>query len=363
MPRPTRGSATPVGWNAQTYYPELDATRVDPFLPLYYVWTATLAPLQWGNGQAYTANNLTQYFQLNADDTDYTYATPSGVAPNFTAPNSVTYTGSAILSTRAAYSLATQIDAYLTQYPGDPAADELKAIRAAYLERNFVSQALDGFSLTQTLSTVVPQITVENLSSQTGGVRDRITSSIQAAAAPTSNVDDWYDQSFNSLAPVFAGLQASDNFGPLRAGFMEVNALEVVDVFGQRMNLTTKTLTTDGSLQPVVAMSLQPPSTDSANAGKVFLPPRLLMPLRLWFQFLAASDALGSDAALEPTGLKAREVLLTNSHAASTPIFGWLVPNHLEQSLFFYRRGPVRRSAVSLSAPAPSRTRPGPATR
>ena len=325
----------PVGWNAQSSFAELASGRVDPFLPLYFTWTVRLAPLQWGNGKSYTANNLTQYFNLDGDAVDYTYAVPGGVPPTFTAPNTVDYSGAVVLSSRAAYSLASQITAYLNQYPNDPAAAELTAVQAAYLARNFVSQALDGFSLGQTLSSVIPQIRVENLSKL--GPRDNITTSINAAAI-ASSTDDWYDQSFNNVEPVYGDPRAINNFGPLRAGFVEVRMLEVVDAFGQRMELTTAQTTSDGSLRPVVSLSLQPPPTDKVNAGKVFLPPRLLMPLRLRFRFLAAADlqdsATPSDGyAMGTAGLSLME---TNTHAASSPIFGWVVPNHLDQSLFFY---------------------------
>jgi hypothetical protein len=341
----------PVGWNAQSLFKGLAPGRVDPFLPLYFIWTVRLAPLLWGNGKSYTANNLTQYFSLDGDAVDYTYTVPGGVPPTFVAPNTVDYSGAVILSSRAAYSLASQITAYLNQYPNDLAAAELASVREAYLARNFVSQALDGFSLGQTLSSVIPQIRVENLSKL--GPRDNITTGINAAAI-ASSADDWYDQSFNNVEPVYGDPRAINNFGPLRAGFVEVRTLEVVDVFGQRMELTTAQMTTDGSLQPVVSLSLQPPPTDTVNAGKVFLPPRLLMPLRLWFRFLAAADLQESVAQSsgDVVGKARLSLMETNTHAASSPIFGWVVPNHLDQSLFFYDADGVAIGSFEVRAGA-----------
>ncbi|HBF35137.1 TPA: hypothetical protein DDW35_11310, partial [Candidatus Sumerlaeota bacterium] len=207
----------------------------------------------------------------------------------------------------------------------DPADASLDAIKQYYLQQNILSQALSGFSTEQTLQTYIPAITVQDLIK---GGRDSITMAINNAAGATSG-DNWYDFGFNNVAPIGTGPLAQGNFGPLRSGFMEVEYLEIVDVFGQRMQLLTDTHTSDGSLQVIPCMNFAPQSTDTINTGKIYLPPRILAPSRLWFRWLSADftpDVPGIDS----------DFVETNTHPATSPVCGWILPNHLDNNLFFY---------------------------
>ncbi|MBV9108362.1 MAG: hypothetical protein JO306_03020, partial [Gemmatimonadetes bacterium] len=314
-----------VAWNAQQAYPEFTATRYDPFLPVSLVWTLSFDPLKQTGTNGYAATTITDFFALDADAVDYQYRMQGGVAVPFTLGTAVPYGGSVALSKKPTFSLTRQIDSYVSSYPGDPANPTLERIAAYYEGANMMSQAVSGFGAAQTLQAFVAQIAVEDL---TKGGRDAVTLSINAAAI-ANPADDWYDLAFNSRAPIATGLPAIHNFGPLRSGFLEVFALEIVDVWGQRMDLSTAQLNPDGSLQVTAALTVAPQPGDAAHAGMVYLPPRVVAPTRLWFRWLSAihDNAVAGIAA---------DFVEMNSHPATSPVCGWVVPNHLDQSLFFY---------------------------
>lgn len=314
-----------VGWNAQQAYPELSATRLDPFLPVSLIWTLSFDPLKTGTGGAYAPTTLTDWFALDEDAIDYQYRMDGGVAAPFTLGSFVQYTGAVALSKKPTFSLTRQIDSYVASYPADPANPTLQQISAYYQDARMMAQAMSGFGVTQKLQAFIAQIPVEDL---TRGARDTVTTSIDAAAKANPD-DDWYDLAFNSRAPVATGLQAQLNFGPLRSGFLEVNALEIVDVWGQRMVLSTAEVNADGSLQAIPALTMAPMPGDTAHAGMIYLPPRVGTGTRLWFRWLSATH---ND---HVAGISSDFVEMS-THPATSPACGWIVPSHLDNSLFFY---------------------------
>lgn len=308
-----------VAWNTQTALPEFNAKRFDPFLPVFLIWNAQLDPLKRDSGLDYNAANLTKYFSLDADGIDYTYKPGEG----FTTNKPVRYLSSITLSKATTYSLTNQIDYYVKNYSTDEQLHAtLKSAKTFYQERKIISQGLGNFNLEQTLRAPIPKVTVEDLVKRT---RDTITTAV-ASAAIANPIDNWYNFGFNGQAPIATGLLPQLNFGPLRSGFAQISSLEIVDVFGQRMTLGTDPLNPDGSLQISVAQSLKPASGDTAHQGQIYLPPRLLAPTRLWFAWLSATHDNRMPA----------DFVEANSHPATTPVFGWVMPNHLDESLFFY---------------------------
>lgn len=308
-----------VAWNTQPGLPEFTKDRYDPFLPVFLLWTAQLEPLKRDDGSNYGPRNLTNYFNLDADGIDYQYKPGA----SFTTGTAVRYKRSVTLSRATTYSLTNQIDSYVRNYPTDVETDAiLEEAKSVYQSRKIVSQGLGGFSLEQTLRTLIPKVPVQDL---VKGARDVITTDVNDAAVANS-IDDWYNFGFNGYAPIDVGLLAQHNFGPFRSGFGEIFTLEIVDVFGQRMTLSTSSTNPDGSLQVTVAQSLKPDAGDLPNQGKIFFPPRLLAPARLWFAWLSAIH----------NKLDSSDFVEMNSHPATTPVFGWVMPNHLDNSLFFY---------------------------
>jgi hypothetical protein len=316
----------PSGWNAQQAEPHLSNSRMDPFLPVWLIWSVRLKPLKRNNNPEYTALNLTDYFGLDSNAIDYEYHLNNNAPVNFTIGNFVTYTGSVALSRRPAISLTGQIQNYIKNNPEDRDRDKLNQAAAAYAARNFISQGLDSFNLQQLLRNYIPQIPVQNL---TKTKRDDITDALDLAARTANPEDNWYDFAFNSLAPIAEGLQGQENFGPLRSGFFEISSLEIVDVFGQRLQVHTASSTPDKTLEIIPAFTVQPVSGDTASKGLVYLPPRILEPTRLWFRWLSAEHNN------EVAGIS-DDFIEMNTHSSTSPVTGWVIPNHLENSLFFY---------------------------
>jgi hypothetical protein len=304
-------------WSAQTALPEFAATRVDPFLPVWLTWTARLDPLARGAGENYEPGTLESRFKLDADGIDLVYPLP----PSFTTGAEVQYVGAVVLSKKPTVSLTQQIDRYVTDFPDDDADPKLTKARDDVAQRRIMSQALDTFSLEQTLRTTIPQITVADLVRRP----DLVTTAI----AQRARSDGWYGTAFNSLTPTSTGISAQFNFGPLRSGFMEIRNLQIVDAFGQRMELLTVKKTSTGALTVTPSTALAPVEGDTANAEKVYLPPRLLTPCRVDAHWLSAAH---ND---EVPGVKG-DFIEMNDHPATSPVCGWIVPNHLELSLAFY---------------------------
>jgi hypothetical protein len=309
-----------VGWNTQTALPEFSASRVDPFLPVWMTWELRLDPLARDPGGSYSTGTLASKFILGTDEIDLGYPVPAA----FTTGTPVTYRGTVVLSKKPFVSLTEQINLYLTEFPGDEADTELSNARDDLAGRKVMSQALDTFSSAQTLRTTIPQIPVQNLVTSP----DPITKTIATAATATPG-DNWYDTGFNSLTAISTGPQSQYNYGPLRAGFAELLQLSIVDTFGQVMNLTTATTTTSGALPMTAASDMSPVTGDTANAGKAYLPPRVLAPCRVDAHWLSATF----DSSV--TGFTA-DFAETNDHPATSPVCGWIVPNHLDVSLDFY---------------------------
>jgi hypothetical protein len=314
----------PVSWSAQKLLPEFSASRADPYLPVWMNWELRLDPLaRDATSGNYAPGTLADHFILGTDEIDLSYPLPAG----FTTGTQVSYRGTVVLSKKPFVSLTEQIGRYLSEFPGDQADTELTNAQADLAGRKVLSQALDTFSPAQTLRTTIPQIPVEDLVT-TLPPNLTVTRQISAAAiAPPG--DNWYDTGFNSLTAISTGSQALNNYGPLRAGFAELRTLTIVDTFGQVMNLTTATTTASGALPVTAAADLSPLADDTANAGKLYLPPRVLAPSRV--------DARWLSAAFDPAVAGySDDFAEANDHPATSPVCGWIVPNHLDVLLAFY---------------------------
>jgi hypothetical protein len=112
--------------------------------------------------------------------------------------------------------------------------------------------------------------------------------------------------------------QPLNDFNPIRAGFLGIQRLRLVDTFGQVLELDVSNVLSGASM---------PTLTDSAS--EILMPPRLAQPARLNFRWLSGrlNQSDGSTA------------LEMSSHPATSPICGWLVPNRIDTSLGVYDAG------------------------
>ncbi|HEY1502142.1 MAG TPA: hypothetical protein VGF88_21375 [Acidobacteriaceae bacterium] len=104
-------------------------------------------------------------------------------------------------------------------------------------------------------------------------------------------------------------------FIPLRAGFLRILRLRLVDSYGQFLDLagSSDTAIID-STQLIESEPLQTPGRPELLA----LPPRYTSPARLWFRYMAAD---GSE---------------NEANATTSPVCGFLMPNHLDGDLEFF---------------------------
>ena len=108
-------------------------------------------------------------------------------------------------------------------------------------------------------------------------------------------------QNANRSAP-----QPLNDFNPIRSGYLRLLELRLCDTFGRVQNVQCNRVLATEVMQ------------SQAQPYLVELAPRIVQPARLNFRWLAAHDDIASEA---------------SEHPASTPICGWLLPNHLENSL------------------------------
>lgn len=106
-------------------------------------------------------------------------------------------------------------------------------------------------------------------------------------------------------------------FYPFRAGLLQIVSLSIVDAFGQEKlvingaDSSNPTITCAGNMidKPISSALLSFP-----------LAPRMLQPSRLQFHWLNAQD----------------EIVYQDAGALDNPVFGWMVPNFLDDSLMIY---------------------------
>src|SRR5262249_41759704 len=117
----------------------------------------------------------------------------------------------------------------------------------------------------------------------------------------------------------------------LRAGFLRVLRLRMVDCFGQFVDLagSSETATADGARITVSSpMRVTDAATNKVRADLVELAPRFTSPARLMLRYLGAG---GGDA-------EASEKI--------SPVCGYLMPNHLDGDLLFFEASGASKGAV-----------------
>ena len=136
-------------------------------------------------------------------------------------------------------------------------------------------------------------------------------------------------QSFAETVKAFVGSsiysapEPLNDFNPIRSGTMKIHQLRLVDTFGQAKEMDAKKLLTSE------------PLTGANDESLVSLPPRLVQPARVNFRWLAAD----------------RNEEEMNDLPLTTPICGWVLANHLDDSLMIYdNRGKALGSLVKKDA-------------
>jgi len=130
----------------------------------------------------------------------------------------------------------------------------------------------------------------------------------------------------------------ANEFNPIRAGTMRLLHLRLVDTFGRRKELPCD--------EVIASEHLRGPA-DGQN--RVTLPPRLVQPARLNFRWLAAGS-----------GIQAQDEM--NAHPATNPVYGWLLPNFLDNSLMVYDQAGVALGSLAAVPDVQWKPAPGSST-
>jgi hypothetical protein len=106
-------------------------------------------------------------------------------------------------------------------------------------------------------------------------------------------------------------------FNPLRSGVLKIKNLSIVDAFGQAKRVIIE----NDKANPKVTCSITLKGDEKKGDQNIIpLPPRIIQPSRLQFNWLNAKD----------------EVIYQDAGKMDSPVLGWLVPNYLDKSIMVY---------------------------
>ena len=257
------------------------AERRGPWSPIYLDWNVTYFP----------APSVTDSILENwtFDGEEFAWSGPNPPAQT----NPFSFTSRTFLTPAPSFNLAQRIDQFLTDFSSstdqtletDIAA--LSEFKTAIGDWDVLSQSLSGFN--------------ESLAMRTETMQLKPDPDVVALLGNT---------------PTTAPLIASETFYPIRAGHFILNKMWVVDSFGETYDPIHSRNEHWESFQPLLGTGLSTPGSNQL----VQLPPRIVQPSRLNFTLVSASD----------------DGVTTDSTVESSPVCGWVLPNHLDGGLSVY---------------------------
>ncbi len=108
-------------------------------------------------------------------------------------------------------------------------------------------------------------------------------------------------------------------FNPLREGVVKIKSLSIVDSFGQTRKVIIDQEEGENN-NPEINCSQSIKAASGTSNHVISLPPRIVQPSRLKFQWLNAKD----------------EVVYQDAGTLNNPVLGWLVPNYLDNNVLVY---------------------------
>ncbi len=110
----------------------------------------------------------------------------------------------------------------------------------------------------------------------------------------------------------------ANRFFPLRSGMLEIRNLSIIDAFGQEKKVIDSR--NKNTTKDIITESVALGGGKATENTRIPLPPRILQPSRLQFHWLNLRD----------------EVIYQDTGTLETPVFGWLVPNFMDNSIMVY---------------------------
>lgn len=293
--------------------------------PLYIEWQATLhsyLPDVTDPDVEYAPDCLTKLFDLDPDGPDLTRKGPA--LASVAAPTVAT--GRAILTPFADDLMAARCDRARENGQIDLSSLPQPALRR---QRDTQSQALGGFHaalIQQRQALTLPPDDPHAIDGDQSGRSRAFSRDIVAKAISPAN---------GEAKAALSAATPNGPFMPLRAGWMEMRRLRVVDAFGQTLDIPV------GDIARPLA--LQDESPLPAPAARVMLPPRLSQPARLNIRWLSARSGVEE----------------SNGLSDSSPICGWIVANRLDEAFAFYDADGAALGEATADADHAWRAAPG----
>ncbi|MGF7038996.1 hypothetical protein [Mucilaginibacter lappiensis] len=278
----------------------------NPWLPYLLTWKVNYYPVAEIKPDSdkdinYEPDFITSNFELGYADNEF-MGEPGTITQTF--KNSI------FLTPHAQENFQEQIQKYIDGQPLDKVDKEkLEEIKEKLKKVGSVlSQSLNGFNDGLVMRDQVMQLQVTDLVN-----------------------DDYQDFTNEDVRNTVANLsksapKPSDYYNPIRAGYMRIDSVTIVDVFGYTLQPSIKTY---GKV--IIAENLK--SHKDKKDDFVYLAPRIAQPSRLQFRWLAAEH----------------DNMETNSHPDTTPICGWIMANHLQPGLWFYNADGTPIGTLTLS--------------
>lgn len=185
-----------------------------------------------------------------------------------------------------------------------------------------LAQSLGGLNNAFLMREQIPQLPVFDLAA--------MDVAIQPVGDRATSTQKYKDLTRDVAAAVAGGNNSSPrtntDFLPVRSGLLQVTKLYLVDTFGQVLDVSPAKILPSDTLTISRNVTSGVEITPDQDATFVYLAPRVSQPARLNFRWLAAT----------PGTLNSPDEPEMNDHPETSPVCGWLIPNHLDGSLMFY---------------------------
>jgi len=285
----------PEGTNAIGRYGAL-AWR-QPWVPLFLDWQVRFFyTFQEDPDGSYRFDKEDWHF----DGTSYVW---TGRQAREVCPGPLSYSGRTFLTPQASVPFVDRLREYVRSHPDVDlqAAEELLDRIAKW---DILSQTMSGFTSQLVLRDPEPNVPPDDtIASYVGPHYDSV---------PFVNIVPDVDVKPGTAPPFFF---------PLRAGFFRFQNLRIIDSFGRILDLMYANGNPGGGERgfvPIRGRGMIP--DDDRDPRLVRLPPRVVQGSRLSFRYVSAGD----------------DRLESGLAADSNPVCGWLLPNHLNNSISVY---------------------------
>ncbi|MBP7259716.1 MAG: hypothetical protein KBB37_00395 [Bacteroidia bacterium] len=282
----------------------------------YSLWSQAWSPL-WMEWMVNYYPTITNDGTANFDMTSWTFDgqhyqwTGNGISGS--TPYNLELSGRSVAVPYIQNVLKGALSKYLHNHPAIDST-QLESLLNTVMNWDIMSQSLSG--LTSQLLTLNLQTSI-NPPVSGNPVPNPVPANATAASGPP--VGDLI-QGQHNYTPILETAETGNIFFPIRGGLVTFAGMQLVDAFGQVCNLGVPN--TPNGFQPLLSPSITPPASLVAptNLNSPFiLGPRLAQSARLNMEFMA-------------NDLSATLTTATNNN----PICGWILPNHLDNSIDVY---------------------------